>query len=385
MENKQCSARISEVIERQIDRGKIKEAACAAVSKEGVLCRGCWGGVGEHTIYRIFSMTKPLTALGAALLFERGKLDPAQPIREFFPVFERQQVWNGQELVPLKREITVQDLMDMVSGMAYPGDGTYPGDIMREKIARCTRDYDAGQPVGRERILQAFAETPLCFQPGEAWHYGVSADVLGCIIEEASGKDLAVFMKEEIFEPLEMKKTGFWVEKEECGNIADIYSGASGELRVIDAKAMKTLFLREPHKRPPFLAAGSGLYSTLEDYSHFVEMLLNQGVYKDKVLLRPEGIRTLACRRLSPEQAATIYFDGLEGYNYGSLMRHLEDEDLAMGSGKKGEYGWDGLLGNDFFVCPEEGIGYIYFQQILEGADYAFRRKLHRAIYELKE
>lgn len=273
----------------------------------------------------------------------------------------------------------------MTSGMAYPGDGTVSGDIMGEKIARLTEKYDRGEKVEKEEILRVFADTPLVFQPGEYWHYGISADVLGMVIEEVIGKTLDDFLKEELFLPLEMEHSGFWIEENNRKNLADIYTKSTSGLEKIRKEDLKKLFLRDPCKPPAFLAAGSGLYSTVEDYTHFVQMLLNRGTYKGKRLLSQRTVYILESSVIGKQQKNSIYFDGMEGYNYGNLMRHLEEPVLAGGIGQVGEYGWDGLLGNDFFVCPQMGFGYVYFQQILEGADYTFRRKMRQIIYAAME
>lgn len=372
---------IQELFQEYSAKGELKDAACAVLSKEGIARVEYMGDYDENTIYRLFSMTKPITTCAVYLLAERGKLTLTQPVSDFLPYFREQKVWDKETCVPLNREVQLRDLLDMVSGLAYPGDGTYSGEIMKKKIAVLTERYDRGETVKKEEILRAVAETPLLFQPGTEWHYGISADILGAVIEAASGKELDEFLREELFEPLEMKHTDFRISKQDVEHLACIYTRDSGKLRPVNSKRMKELFLREPWKRPPFLAAGSGLYATMEDYSHLVLMLLNRGCYQGRRILSEASVKTMELSALGKEQKASIYFDGMEGYNYGSLMRHLEEVPLTGGIGAAGEYGWDGLLGNDFFICPSRGVACIYFQQISEGADYTFRGKFRQIVY----
>ena len=372
---------IQELFQEYSAKGELKDAACAVLSKEGTVHAEYLGDYDEKTIYRLFSMTKPVTACALYLLAERGKLTLSQPVSDFLPYFRKQKVWNGETCVPLTREVQLRDLADMVSGLAYPGDGTYSGEIMKRKISVLTERYDRGETVENEEILRAVAETPLLFQPGAEWHYGISADILGAVIEVVSGKELDEFLKEELFEPLDMRHADFKIPKQDEEHLACIYTRDGGRLRPVNEARMKELFLREPWKRPPFLAAGSGLYATMEDYCHLVLMLLNRGCYRGRRILSEASIRTMELSALDQKQKATIYFDGMEGYNYGSLMRHLEEVPPTGGIGASGEYGWDGLLGNDFFICPSRGLACVYFQQISEGADYTFRRKFRQIVY----
>ena len=372
---------LRELFREYADRGELKDAACTVLSKEGAVQTEYLGSYDEKTIYRLFSMTKPVTACALYLLLERGKLTLTQPVSDFLPDFRKMTVWEKGKCVPAIRELRLQDLTSMVSGLVYPGDGTVPGEIMKKKIAALTERYDRGETVRREEILRAIAETPLLFQPGEQWHYGISADVLGAVIEAASGRELDEFLREELFEPLEMEHTGFWIPEQEAGHLASINTRNGGYLHPVGRERMKELFLREPWKRPPFLAAGSGLYATMEDYCHLVLMLLNRGCYRGRRILSEAGVAAMELPALSRKQKETIYFDGMEGYNYGSLMRHLEEIPPTGGIGACGEYGWDGLLGNDFFICPQRGMACVYFQQISEGADYTFRRKFRQIVY----
>lgn len=376
---------VDQLIESYIEEGNFKDVSIGIVTRTGIQYKKFWGDFENSTVYRIFSMTKPLTAVGIYLLLERGKITLSQPLKDFFPEFQNLKVWDGKELVSCSRDVKIYDLINMVSGMPYPGDGTYSGEIMKEKIARLTDKYNRGYKVKKEEILHAFAETPLVFQPGEYWHYGVSADVLGMVIEIVSGKTLDKFFSEELFIPLEMYHSGFWIKKSDEEKLAKIYTKRNSQLETIREADYQKLFLRDPCLPPAFLAAGSGMYSTLDDYSHFMQMLINRGRYGRNQVLSESSIRVIEECVIGNQQKKSIYFDGMSGYNYGSLMRHLEDPKAAGGIGKKGEYGWDGLLGNDFFICPELGFGYIFFQQIFEGANYTFRQKLRKLIYTVME
>lgn len=369
------------LLENEAKIGRLRDAACAVVTKAGTEYEFYLGKAQRSTIYRIFSMTKPFVAAGIYLLLERGEIALTQKLSEFYPFFRNPTVWTDHKICPAHREVRLMDLMHMVSGIAYPGDGTYSGEYMQKKISALTQAYEGGNEVDSESVLRAFADTPLIFQPGEQWHYGASADILGSVIEKVSRMDLAEFFGRELLEPLNMKNSGFWVAKDSRPNLADIYTRNTGALEKIGRDLERKLKLRDPCKRPPFLAGGSGLYSTLSDYAQFVRMLLGKGEYKGRRVLGKSSIMGMASAALREEQRKSIYFDGLEGYSYGNLMRHLTSVPVSGGIGTAGEFGWDGLLGNDFFVSIEEGVGFIFMQQIAEGADYTLRRKMRQIVY----
>ena len=190
-------------------------------------------------------------------------------------------------------------------------------------------------------------------------------------------------MKKEIFEPLEMKDTGFYVKEEEYGRLAQMYSRIDdkGRLRESDEKAYAWLNMYAPTKPPYIESGGGGLYSTLEDYSHFVQMLATKGTYQGKRILGRKTVDYISKNQLTPEQEKTIDFDSILGYGYGNFMRVMKDPAKAGSNGSVGEYGWDGLPGTYFFIDPEEELTLVYMQQIEQGGDLELRRKMCQIIY----
>ncbi|MGN1180927.1 MAG: serine hydrolase domain-containing protein, partial [Suilimivivens sp.] len=232
-------------------------------------------------------------------------------------------------------------------------------------------------------IINALGSVPLLFQPGEAWHYGISADVIAGVIEVVTGVTYGEFLKKEIFEPLEMKDTGFYVKEEEYHRLSQMYSriDGKGRLRESDEKAYAWLNMYAP-TRPPYIeSGGGGLYSTLEDYNHFVQMLAAKGTFHGKRLLGRKSIEYISQNQLTKDQQKTVDFDSMTGYGYGNFMRVMLDTAKAGSNGSEGEYGWDGLPGTYFFVDPKEELTLVYMQQIEQGADQELRRKMRQIIY----
>jgi CubicO group peptidase (beta-lactamase class C family) len=180
-----------------------------------------------------------------------------------------------------------------------------------------------------------------------------------------------------------MKDTGFYVKPEQGSRLAQMYSriDEEGRLKEADEKAMAWLNMYAPTKPPYIESGGGGLYSTLEDYSHFTEMLAGKGTYRGKRLLGKKTVEYMSMNQLTPEQTKSIYFGGFDGYSYGNLMRVMEDTAKAGSNGSVGEYGWDGLPGTYFMVDPKEELTFVYMQQIEQGGDLELRRKMRQIIY----
>lgn len=381
--NRQQLKQLDALFEREIQEERIKGASLLVEHKGKRGFKNVYGSDREDSIYKVFSMTKPITTTAIMMLYERGLVDLFDPVSKYLEGYGHMQVATTKGLVDAKEPITLKHLLNMTSGLVYPGTESEPERIMEDLYRELHEKAVKGAGMSNLDIINALGSVPLLFHPGEAWHYGISADVIGGVVEAVTGVTYGEFLKNEIFEPLEMKDTGFYVKEEEYHRLAQMYSriDEKGRLRESDEKAYAWLNMYAPTKPPYIESAGGGLYSTLEDYSHFVQMLAAKGSYHGKRLLGRKTVEYISQSQLTDAQAKTIYFDSLEGYSYGNLMRIMTDPAKAGSNGSIGEYGWDGLPGTYFFVDPEEELMLVYMQQIEQGADQVLRRKMRQIIY----
>lgn len=370
-------------LEKEIQEGNLRGASLWIVKDGQTLYKKHFGTDRENFIYRIFSMTKPITSVCAFILYERGQLDLLMPVKEYLPCFSSMTVMDADgNIRPCTKDILVRDLLNMTSGIVYPDNEDLPAKAMAEKVAELERRRDLGLPVTTDDVADVFGSSPLAFEPGEAWRYGASADVLGIIIEKISGLPLGEFMKKEIFEPLNMKDTGFFVPASARARIAPFYRhDAQGSLIPASDSVLKTLYTSPDGSLHTIEAGGSGLYTTLNDYMHFMEMLLAEGTWQGRRILGENTVRFIRTPQLTKPQYDSIYFDSIPGYSYGNFMRVLVDNAAGSTNGSLGEYGWDGLPGCYMMIDPAKQLLLLYMQQIAEGGDNSMRRKIRQITY----
>lgn len=374
---------LDRLFEREMEEERIKGASLIVEHKGKTEFRGVYGADRDDSIYKIFSMTKPVTTVALMLLYERGLVDLFDPVSKYLKGYEHMQVATARGLVDAARPITLKHCLNMTSGLVYPGESSEPEKIMNDLYHELHEKAVRGAAMSNLDIINALGSVPLLFQPGDAWHYGISADVIAGVVEAVTGIPYGEFLKKEIFEPLEMKDTGFYVKEENACRLAQMYTrvDARGRLREADEKAYAWLNMYAPTKPPYIESGGGGLYSTLEDYQHFVQMLAAGGSYRGKGILGRKTVAYISGNQLTEEQEKTIDFDSLEGYSYGNFMRVMTDPARAGSNGSVGEYGWDGLPGTYFFIDPKEELTFVYMQQIQQGADLQLRRKMRQIIY----
>ncbi len=333
--------------------------------------------IDRNTIFRIFSMTKPVTAAAVMTLVEEGKLSLLEPVSAYLPGFKNQKVIKkAGTLIPAKREMLVRDLMNMTGGLVYPDDATVPG--------RATgKVYEVIEKDGISTIDAAnrFGQCPLLFQPGAEWQYGVSADVLGAVIEVISGMKYGDFLRERIFDPLGMKDTAFYVPQEKQARLAKTYSltqeGActeeTGGLLAISVKM---------EQRPAFESGGAGLASTVDDYARFGAMLINGGTGSGRRILHPRTVDFLTKGGLTDRQQKnfTEMILNNPGYTYGNLMRVLNNRPCSGCMASAGEYGWGGALGTGFSNSPKEKVTIVYMMQRMMGGKVDLFIRLYNMI-----
>ncbi len=307
----------------------------------------------RDTICHLYSQSKPVTAAAAMLLMQDGIFDLNEPVANFFDSFKDQTyVLDGKVVkLPDDRKVRIIDLLNMTSGLVYPGDTTAAEKetdvLFREAISRLDSDNQMSTLEFAERI----GHCPLQFIPGSKFQYGTSADVLGAVIEKVTGQKFGEFLKERLFDPLEMKDTAFYVPEDKLSRMSKVYEVIDGEF---SEYTYDHLIIRNNGRENAFESGGAGLFSTLDDYSHFGQMLLNNGTYKGKEILTPETVRFMTKSAImeGPQHAFDNWY-GLEGHTYSNLMRIMTDPEKALIIAHKGEYGWDGWLGAYFMNDPE--------------------------------
>ena len=364
----QYSSKIDKLINRYIDAGEIAGASLLLIKDGEEKYAKVYGEadkenhipVRRDTIFHLYSMSKPVTATAVMLLFERGELDVWDAVSKYLPCFKNQTVWTEEGEVPVRRDITIWDCLNMTSGIPYPCDYLESGRRMGEVFTDLIRRREAGEWVDTMEWMEQVAKVPLVFQPGEKWMYGFSADVLGAVVEAVSGKKFGQFLKDEIFEPLGMKDTSFFVPEEKWDRFAVSYETWScGELIPFTKSHLGEYYKPDV----AFESGGAGMVSTIEDYAKFAQMLLDKGKLGDVRILGEKTVEFMAQNHLTQEQKVDYVWDSTRGYGYGCLMRHLEDKSAAATNGSLGEFGWDGWTGNYVTINPADNMVLLFFIQ----------------------
>ena len=377
---------MDKLVQEEVRAGRVRGASALVLHRGREVYFGAFGEadaergipMGRDTIIRLYSMTKPITAAAVMLLAQRGELDLWDPVSRYLPCFQGQKVWRGGGEVPAARENTIYDLLNMTSGITYPDEAHEPGRRMKAVVEEYVRRRRAGERVDTQEYMRGIASVPLCFQPGERWLYGFSADVLGGIIEAVSGMPFGEFLKKESFEPLEMEDTGFSVPGEKQGRLAQYYDmGEKGSFVSHTDSHLGEYFGEDV----AFESGGAGLVSTLDDYSHFASMMAHGGTYKERHILGRKTVEFMGQNRLSEKQRASLDWDSTRGYGYGCLMRVLMDQGTAGTIASPGEFGWDGWTGNYVTMNPREKLVILYFVQQCGADVLPTVRKLRMAVY----
>ena len=333
----------------------------------------------DKTIMRLYSMSKPITAACMMILMQRGLVDLNDPVSKFIPAFANQTYVKDNSLVLANRQMSVHDLLFMTSGLSYGSDSA-AGKATLDVFAEMDKRLFSDDPMTTREFADRIGKNPLEFEPSSSFLYGVSADILGALIEVISGMSFAEFLKKEITDPLEMEDTGFFVPEEKQSRLATVYKRVDSGF---ERYTGNHLAIRNPMDTlPAFQSGGAGLVSTLVDYSHFGTMLLNGGSYKGHPILEPEIVRYFTQGTLQPwqQEALSRNWGGLEGYSYGNLMRVMKDPSKAIMYTTMGEYGWDGWLGPYFSNHPDCNITFLAGLQLTDAGTIPAVRRLRNAV-----
>ncbi len=376
-----------EVLEKAVARGDILGAVGLVAVGGRVVFREASGRrdidddvpMREDTIFRIASMTKPVTSVAVLMLHEEGRFQLDDSIARFIPDFENPEIvvrstTGSQRLerAPAQREITVRHLLTHTSGISYGFSDVQPLTRLYAEAGVSDGLVQTEGTIGQG--IRRLAKQPLLHEPGTAWKYGLSTDVLGHLVEVASGKTLETFFEEEIFVPLGMKDTHFFLPEAKVSRLASVYRLRDGNLHELSAEPIEEgplVFSTSYHYLGPrtYFSGGAGLVSTVDDYYRFCQMLLNGGELDGVRLLKPATVREMTTNQIGEMSVGDRKF----GFGFS-----IETKDRV------GAFGWGGFFFTSFWIDPRrEAIG-IFMAQLWPnqraGVDDDFRSAVNRAI-----
>lgn len=334
----------------------------------------------RDTIFRMFSMSKPVTSVAAMKLMEDGKIDLLDPVSKFIPGFKNQTCYENGKIASVNDEVRIKNLLDMTSGICYPGEAYEAEKDTAKFIDDLAGKLHTDEMLSTYEFANEIGKLPLAFQPGTIWNYGYSADVLAAVVEVVSGMKYSEYLRKNIFEPLEMFDTGFYVPEDKQHRLARTYRVGGEELSEYTGEFL--LIQSRMEDKPKFESGGAGLTSTIDDYSKITMMLLNNGEYKGKKILHPETIRFMTAGSLTDKQRTGMEgWESLKGYTYGNLLRVLKRPGESTGTCSIGEYGWDGWTGVYMANIPEHNMCILYMMQRQECGTIDVTRKLRNIIF----
>jgi CubicO group peptidase (beta-lactamase class C family) len=385
-------ARADAVMRAYVDAGKLPGVQWVLSRRGEVVHRDTYGyadieaerPVADDTLYRIYSMTKPITSVGLMMLHEEGVFLLENPVARFLPELGDMQVWSGgtadaPETRPAARAMTVHDVLTHMSGLTYGFHFQHPLDEMyrAHDLGNFTEPkFDLAEGVAR------LAGLPLLFDPGTRWNYSMSTDVCGRLIEVMSGMPLDRYLRERVLDPLGMKETAFHAPEADLDRCCPLY------VRGADRRLHR--FARpESMVRPPaFLSGGGGLVSTTDDYLRFCHMLLNGGELDGVRLLGPRTVRYMTRnhlpggRLLNEVGQSTFAEAAMEGTGFGLGFSTIEDAAALQNMASEGEFAWGGAASTLFWVDPVEEICAVFMTQLLPSDTYPLRRQLRTGVMQ---
>jgi CubicO group peptidase (beta-lactamase class C family) len=367
----------------------VKDGEVAQYGEYGVRDVETATPVQPGTIYRIYSMTKPITGVALMQLYEQGKFSLDDSVTKFIPEFENLKLLGGENedgtpiLVDLERPATMRELMSHTAGFAYGlGGGDYANNQFREQEVLRAPDLHT--------FIDKVAGIPLLYQPGEKWYYSAAVDIQGYLVEKLSGMSFGEYLDANVFTPLNMDDTGFYVPEADYDRLADvtIYYEQAGKFVPV-----YTENIQFRKSTVPFESGGGGLVSTIDDYARFSQMMLNGGSLSGQRILKPETVALMTQNHL-PEGIG-IGFDGTnanllagEPHKFGLDFGIITDPIAMKSLAGTGTYYWGGAAGTWFWIDPENDLFFIGMIQRFgqlpdEPAD--FRTESMRLIYEALE
>ena len=336
------------------------------------------------TVFRIYSMTKPVTSVALMTLVEEGLIALDDPVAKHIPAWKDLAVFSaglepGFLTTPATRPMQVVDLLRHTSGLTYGFQSRTNIDAAYRKLK--VDDIYAGHDL--EGFVEMLAKLPLEFSPGEAWNYSVATDVCGYLVQKVAGKPLDQVFRERIFEPLKMHDTGFHVREDQRSRLGACYNATpQGGLKLQDDPQTSTYL-----KPPPFLSGGGGLVSTAADYLRFDNMLVNGGELDGARILAPKTIKLMATNHLPGDKDLTELSRSLfsestnAGVGFGLGFAVVFDPPKTLIPCSQGEFYWGGAASTAFWVDPVEEVTAVFMTQLLPSSSYPIRRELRTLTY----
>jgi len=350
--------------------------------------------VSRDTIFRIYSMTKPITSVAFMRLFELGLVSLDDPVHKFIPSWKDLIVYQSGNLnnfigIPPSQPMTIKHLLTHQSGLTYG----IMSDTKVDQAYRTLINLADTTSSTLDDLIDALSNLPLVFSPGNAWNYSISTDVLGYLISVISDMDFDEYLNKYIFEPLGMTDTGFYVPQEKINRFAANYvsgpSNYTSEQNFSESEGLR--LIDDPltsvySAKPSYLSGGGGLVSTLDDYMNFSRMLLNKGTLGDTFILNPETVELMTENHI-PENNDLTHF-AMEGIRWAESS--FENVGFGLGfsvqtadsiEGSKGQYGWGGAASTYFWIDPEIDLICIFMTQFVPSYTYDIRNELRRLVY----
>jgi CubicO group peptidase (beta-lactamase class C family) len=377
--------RIHSLMNRYVESGKLAGIVTCVVRSGQIVHRETFGhqnletktSMSKDSIFRIASMTKPIASVALMMLYEESLFNLTDAVSQYITAFKKAKVWgaDGALEVPV-RTITIQDLLRHSAGLSYGGytESHSPVDKLYDEA-------DLFNPnITNAELTERIANLPLMFHPGEKWHYSVSTDVVGYLVEVLSDKPLADFLQEKIFDPLGMVDTAFHIDPSKLSRFCTLYGKTpDSDFGVLDLPDSSDYL-------PPVAlhSGGSGLVSTTSDYLLFAQCILNKGELNGVRLLGPRTVTLMTCNHL-PAALLPISFEGTEpmlGMGYGLGFGVMLDTAQTGMMGSVGDHGWGGYAETFFWIDPQEEIIAILMSQYQPSQTYPIRKEFRTAVYQ---
>ncbi len=387
--------RVGELCRRYVDSGRIPCAQVAVARAGTTVYEATYGmadlAAGEplrdDAVFRIYSMTKPITSIAVMQLYEQGLILLENPVGRFIPELADPVVWVAGDIEmydtrPASRQVTVRDLLTHTSGLTYGFQHQHPVDAMYRRIQLgdfALPDFDLAE------AMVHLGEMPLLFDPGTAWNYSVSIDVCGRIVEVVSGQTLDAYLRDHVFEPLGMVDTGFSVPDDQTDRFTANYA-----LKPTD----RTLFELDPREgsrylsTPKFLSGGGGLVSTSADYLRFANALVHGGALDGERIIGRKTLAYMAQNHLPGQKTlnemgqSTFAEVAMEGSGFGLGFSVVIDPAASAAVSSPGEYSWGGAASTLFWVDPVEQLAVVFMTQFMPSNHYPIRRQLKSVVYQ---
>jgi CubicO group peptidase (beta-lactamase class C family) len=360
-------SRISDFVDREIAAGNLVGAVTLVARHGQVVLFESAGRYGlednrpmdKDALFRIFSMTKPITTVAAMILYEEGAFHLGEPVAKYLPELKDMRLLIDGSPVPPQRQMTIEQLMTHTAGLTN-------GWHLEHPVERAYRDAALYQSADLDAFIDKLATLPLRFEPGTRYHYSVATDVLGALVERLSGQTLEKFFQARIFDPLDMHDSFFNVPESKVARLA------GGHLWNAERQLMEPMpaGLLPPPSGVTLFSGGVGLISTARDYWRFCEMLRQGGSLDGVRILGPKTVQAMTMARLTPQvrnNGATEYPAShlYPGQSFGLGAGVITDPAQAQVISSKGEYSWGGIANTKFWIDPEEDLIVVFMSQVM--------------------